>query len=71
MTAMKAAVLLTDKRTWKGLAIVVVSILTPFFLLVAVLCSMLQGTASHNNSAVRLTFGGGIIPLTMPGEYKT
>ena len=69
---LKTAVLLaSDKRTWKGAAVAVAAVLTPFFLLVAVICSMLQGTASHNNAAVRLTFGGGIIPLTMPGEYKT
>lgn len=66
-----ATLLATDKRTWKGAAIAIAAVLTPFFLLVAVICSMLQGTASHNNAAVRLTFQGGSIPLTMPGEYKT
>lgn len=71
MMLIKAAVLLTDKRTWKGIAIAVAAVLTPFLLLVAVICSMLQGTASHNNAAVRLTFKGGSIPITMPGEYKT
>ena len=63
--------LASDKRTWKGAAIAIATILTPFLLLVMVICSMLQGTASHNNAAVRLTFNGGIIPLTMPSEYKT
>ncbi|MCI8652109.1 MAG: M23 family metallopeptidase [Angelakisella sp.] len=71
MTTLKAAVLLTNKRTWKTAAIAVASILTPFLLIVVILCSMLQGTASHNNAAVRLTFKGGMIPLTMPSEYKT
>lgn len=68
---MKLALLATDKRTWKGVAVWIAAILTPFLLLVVVLCSMLQGTASHNNAAVRLTFNGGSIPITMPGEYKT
>ena len=67
----KAALLAADKRTWKGAAVAVAAILTPFLLLVAVICSMLQGTANHNNAAVRLTFQGGNIPVTMPGEYKT
>ncbi len=66
-----AAVLLTDKRTWKGAAVIIAAILTPFALLVVMLCSMLQGTANHNNAAVKLTFKGGSIPLTMPSEYKT
>lgn len=67
----KAALLAADKRAWKGAAVAIAAILTTFLLLVAVICSMLQGTANHNNAAVRLTFGGGIIPLTMPVEYKT
>lgn len=67
----KTALLAADKRTWKGAAVAIAAILTTFLLLVAVICSMLQGTANHNNAAVRLTFGGGIIPLTMPVEYKT
>ena len=67
----KTALLAADKRTWKGAAVAVAAILTPFLLLVAVICSMLQGTANHNNAAVRLTFQGGNIPVTMPVEYKT
>ncbi len=67
----KTTLLAADKRIWKGAAIVLAAILTPFLLLVAVICSMLQGTANHNNAAVRLTFQGGNIPVTMPVEYKT
>lgn len=71
MTALKAAVLLSDKRVWKAAAVILAAALTPFILLVVMLCAMLQGTASHNNAAVELTFNGGSIPLTMPNEYKT
>ena len=66
-----AVFLAADRRTWKGAAILLAAILTPFLLLVVMLCSMLQGTANHNNAAVKLTFQGGNIPITMPGEYKT
>ena len=67
--ALKAAVLLTDKRTWKAIGVVVAAVLTPFLLLVVVInCSMLSGTASHNNAAVELTFYGGSLPITMPSE---
>ena len=65
-----AVVLLTDKRTWKAIGVVVAAILTPFILLVVILCSMLSGTANHNNAAVELTFYGGSLPITMPSEYK-
>ena len=61
-----AVVLLTDKRTWKAIGVVVAAILTPFILLVVILCSMLSGTANHNNAAVELTFYGGSLPITMP-----
>lgn len=62
--------LLTDKRTWKALAVVLAAVLTPFVLLVIVICSMLHGAASHNNAAVELTFFGGNIPITMPADYR-
>ena len=65
-----AVVLLTDKRTWKAIGVVVAAILTPFLLLVVIICSMLSGTANHNNAAVELTFYGGSLPITMPSEYK-
>lgn len=67
----KAAVMLaTDKRTWKALAVLLAAILTPFILIVIVICSLLSGTARHNNTAVELTFYGGSIPAAMPGEYR-
>ena len=44
--------------------------MAPFILLVVILCSMLSGTANHNNAAVELTFYGGSLPITMPSEYK-
>ena len=67
----KAAVLLvTDKRTWKAIAVLLAAILTPFILIVTVICSLLSGTAHHNNAAVELTFSGGSLPITMPSEYK-
>ena len=62
--------LASDKRTWKGIGIIAASILTPLLLIAVVLCSMLYGTASHNNAAVDLTFNGGVIPASMPAEYR-
>ena len=65
-----AIVLATDKRTWKAAGILLAAILTPFILIVVAICSMLYGTASHNNAAVELTFFGGSIPTSMPTEYR-
>lgn len=49
----KAAVMLaTDKRTWKVIAVLVAAILTPFILIIVMICSLLSGTAHHNNAAV-------------------
>ena len=69
--AIKAAIALaSDKRTWKGIGIVIASIAVPIILIAAVICSMLYGTAKHNNAAVNLTFNGGVIPASMPAEYR-
>lgn len=69
--AIRAAIALaSDKRTWKGIGTIAASILTPLLLIAVVLCSMLYGTASHNNAAVDLTFNGGSIPSSMPSEYR-
>lgn len=62
--------LLCDKRGWKALAVIVAAVLTPFILLVLLLCAMLHGAASHNNAAVERSFFGGSIPLTMPAGYR-
>ena len=66
-----AVVLATDKRTWEAVGVVVAAVLTPFILTVIAISSMLNAAANHNNAAVKLTFQGGNIPITMPGEYKT
>lgn len=62
--------MVTDKRTWKAVAVIIAAILTPFILIIIAICSMLFGTANHNNAAVDLTFNGGAIPITMPADYR-
>ncbi len=71
VTAMRAVIALaSDKRTWKGVGIILAAIAVPFLLIAAVICSMLYGTAKHNNAAVDLTFNGGMLPVSMPSEYR-
>ncbi len=48
----KAAIsALSDERLRKGIGWTIAAILSPFILIVVILCGLLSGTASHNNNA--------------------
>ena len=65
----KAAIAaLSDENTRKKLGWVLVAILSPVILLIAFLCSLGSGSASHNLSVVELCFYGGTIPAELPDE---
>ena len=67
----KAAIAaLSDENTRKKLGWVLVAILSPVILLIAFLCSLGSGSASHNLSVVELCFYGGTIPAELPDEYR-
>lgn len=66
----KAAYALSDERVRKKLGWIIAAILSPFILILVLICSMLSGTASHNNSAMELCFNGGGAAVSMPAEYK-
>lgn len=69
--AVKAAIVAaTDKRTWKVLGVIIASILTPILLIVVMITSLMSGTAGHNNTAVQLSFHGGVISGRVPEEYR-
>ncbi len=69
--AAKAAVaLVTDKRMWKAVAMIIAAALTPFILIIVCILGLVSGTANHNNAALELTFVGGELPATMPAEYR-
>lgn len=72
LTAMaKAAVaVLSDERTRKTVGWAIVAILSPFILIIVLVCSLLFGTTNHNNTAVELCFHGGVIPGSMPADYR-
>ena len=65
----RAAALLSDERTRKGVGWVTVAILSPVILLAALLCSLASGSSEHNNAAVELCFHGGALPANAPAEY--
>lgn len=69
--AVKAAIAAAaDKRTWKALGVVTAAILTPFILIIVMILSFLSGTANHNNTAVQLSFYGGVISSQVPEDYR-
>lgn len=71
LAARIALALGTDKRAWKAVAVVVAAFFTPLILVFVCLLGIANGTANHNNAAINLTFNGGTIPSSMPGEYHT
>ena len=65
-----AAAVLTDERTRKSAGWTLAAILSPIILLVVIFCSILGGSADHNNSVLQLCFSGGALPANMPAEYR-
>ncbi len=66
----KAAYALSDERVRRKLGWIIAAILSPFILILVLICSLLSGAASHNNTAMELCFNGGRVPVNMPAEYK-
>ena len=64
-----AAAALSDEDTRRKLGWIVAAICLPLILTLALICSLLSGSAEHNNSAVLLCFNGGNIPGKTPTEY--
>ena len=64
-----AAAALSDEDTRRKLGWIVAAICSPLILTLALICSLLSGSAEHNNSAVLLCFNGGNIPGKTPAEY--
>ena len=57
-----AAAALSGEDTRRKLGWIVAAICSPLILTLALICSLLSGSAEHNNSAVLLCFNGGNIP---------
>lgn len=70
LIAKAAITALSDERLRKGIGWTIVAILSPFILIIVILCGFLSGTADHNNSAVDLSFQGSVISGNIPEEYR-
>jgi len=69
--AAKAAVTaLSDERLRKTIGWIVAAILSPFILIIVLICGLLSGTADHNNTAIELCFNGGAISDSVPENYR-
>jgi ATP/ADP translocase len=60
--AKAAAAALSDERMRKTIGWTIAAILSPLIFTIVLTCSLLSGTANHNNTAVELCFHGGAIP---------
>ena len=65
-----AAMALSDERLRKTIGWIVAAILSPFILIIVLICGLLSGTALHNNTAVDLCFNGGVISGSVPESYR-
>lgn len=60
----------TNKKVRTGIASVLVGICIPFILAILCILNLASAASDHNREAVRLTFHGGTIPITMPDDYR-
>lgn len=65
-----AAVAVTDKRGRTAIASVIAAVFMPFILVIVMVMSLLDGTSTHNFSAVDLSFHGGVLSSEVPEEYR-
>ncbi|MDE6591097.1 MAG: M23 family peptidase, partial [Oscillospiraceae bacterium] len=70
LVAKAAVTLLSNEKTRKGIGWAIAAILSPFIVVVALLCSLGSGAASHNISAAQLCFQDGTLPDNTPAEYR-
>lgn len=68
--ARAASAILSDEKTRRTVGWTLAAILSPVILLAAVFCSILGGSADHNNIVLNLCFYGGTLPPDLPEEYR-
>lgn len=71
MAGKAAVAVVTDKRTWKAIGVIIASILMPIILITVMILSILSAGSDHNKAAIDLSFNGGSILSAMPAEYAS
>lgn len=69
--AKAALLLITDEKTRKRVGWALVTILSPVIVVIALICSILSGGASHNNATVAACFYGSSYSEQVPAEFRT
>ena len=71
VVAKAAAAVFSDERGRKAVGWLLAAALSPFILLIALLCSLGSGGAAHNNNAVDACFYGDGFSEQVPEEYQS
>jgi len=70
LAAKLGAALLSKERGRKTIGWIVAAVFSPLILIIAVLCSLGNGGADHNNAAVKASFYGVAFSSEVPAEYQ-
>lgn len=68
--AKAAATILSNDKLRKTAGWIIAAVLSPLILIIVLICSLLSGTADHNNTAIGLCFEGGVISGNVPESYR-
>lgn len=69
LIAKAAVTILSDKKHKKRVGWIIGIILSPFILIIVILCGLLSGGANLNKSSVDIVFNDSAIPENAPDEY--
>lgn len=64
------AVAATDKRVWKVVAVIIAALLMPIIILILLICSLVSGTESANQSLLDYSFKGVVISENFNDEQR-
>ncbi|WP_324824763.1 hypothetical protein [Sinanaerobacter sp. ZZT-01] len=70
LIAKAAAAVLSNGKLRKGVGWIIVAILSPIIVTIALILEILSGTASHNSTALELSFNGGAISEKASVEFR-
>lgn len=64
------AVAATDKRFWKVLAVIIAALLMPIIIVILMICALVSGTESANQSLLDYSFKGASISQDFNDEQR-
>ncbi|HEX3028270.1 MAG TPA: peptidoglycan endopeptidase, partial [Clostridia bacterium] len=70
LIAKAAAMALSDERTRKGVGWMIVAVLSPFIIILVIICGVLSRGAHNNKTTLDLCFHRGAISANVPENYR-